>query len=120
MGKVTEWLKVGSSVKADCSFVERKFWQSAGSNPVLSQPIFNCILETAICTDLGVWITTDAKVDVSLGIELSTAPLTVMVKKEANMKRTSNNIMKNVRCGIVALLGCLVVDSILSESQASA
>lgn len=45
----------------------------------------------------------------SLGIELTTAPLVTLVKEEAEMKRTSNsNIMKNVKGGIVALLGYLV------------
>jgi hypothetical protein len=46
---------------------------------------------------------------VSLGIELSTAPLVTLVQEEAEMKRNSNNnIMKNVKGGIVALLGYLV------------
>ena len=45
----------------------------------------------------------------SLGIELTTAPLVTLVTEEAEMKRTSNsNIMKNVKGGIVALLGYLV------------
>lgn len=55
----------------------------------------------------------------SLEIELSTAPLVTLAQEKADMKSTSNsNIMKNVKSGIVALLGCLVVDSISSESQA--
>ncbi|GGW96056.1 hypothetical protein GCM10007391_32820 [Alteromonas halophila] len=32
--------------------------------------------------------------------------------------KSNSNIMKNVKSGIVALLGCLEVDSISSESQA--
>ena len=50
----------------------------------------------------------------SLGIELSNAPLVTMEQENAKMK---SNIMKNVKGGIVALLGCLVVDSISSEPQ---
>ncbi|PXF29430.1 hypothetical protein WH50_20770 [Pokkaliibacter plantistimulans] len=68
---------------------------------------------------LGVWITASVEVDVSLEIELSTAPLVTLEQEKAHMKSTSNsNIMKNVKSGIAALLGCLVVDSISSESQA--
>lgn len=55
----------------------------------------------------------------SLEIELSTAPLVTLEQEKADMKSNNNrNIMKNVKSGIVALLGCLVVDSISSESQA--
>lgn len=54
----------------------------------------------------------------SLGIELSNAPLVTLEQESVKMKSNSNsNIMKYVKGGIVALLGYLVVDSISSESQ---
>lgn len=44
----------------------------------------------------------------SLGIELSTTPLVTMEQETADMKSNNNsNIMKNVKSGIVALLGYL-------------
>jgi hypothetical protein len=68
--------------------------------------------------DLGVWITVSIEADVSLGIELSNAPLVTLEQESVKMKSNSNsNIMKYVKGGIVALLGYLVVDSISSESQ---
>jgi len=67
--------------------------------------------------DLGTGITASIEADVSLEIELSTAPLVTLEQEKEHMKSNSN-IMKNVKGGIVALLGCLVVDSISSESQA--
>ena len=56
--------------------------------------------------------------DASFGLELSNAPLVTLEQERKTMKSNINrNIMKNVKGGIVALLGCLVVDSNPSESQ---
>ena len=47
-------------------------------------------------------------VDVSLEIELLNAPLITLVQENDDMKSNCNsNIIKNVKSGIVALLGCL-------------
>ena len=68
--------------------------------------------------DFGVCIAVSIDVDVSLGVDLSADPVVTMEKKEDMMMRNSNrDIMKNVKGGIVALLGWLVADSISSESQ---
>lgn len=68
--------------------------------------------------DLGVWIAVSVDVDVSLGVEL-TAAYDVCVEQEENMmmSNSNSNIMKNVKSGIVALLGRLVADSTSSELQ---
>ena len=59
--------------------------------------------------DLGVWITASIEVDASLEIELSNASLVTLEQEKNPIKSNSNsNIMKNVKGGIVALLGCLV------------
>jgi hypothetical protein len=55
---------------------------------------------------------------VSLGVDLLAAPVVSLEQKEDMMMSNSNsNIMKNVKGGIVALLGWLVADSTSSESQ---
>jgi hypothetical protein len=67
-------------------------------------------------TDLGSEITTSIDVDASFELELSNAPLVTLVTEKKSMKNNnSSNIMKNVRSGIMAFLGCLVVDFNSSE-----
>ena len=57
--------------------------------------------------------------NVSLGVDLSAAPIVITEQKEDMMMSNSNsNIMKSVKGGIVALLGRLVADSTSSESHA--
>lgn len=62
-------------------------------------------------TDLGSEITASIDVDASFELELSKTPLVTLVTEKESMKNNnSSNIMKNVRSGIMAFLGCLVVD----------
>ncbi|MBE8715939.1 hypothetical protein C4F51_01890 [Cellvibrio sp. KB43] len=57
--------------------------------------------------------------NVSLGVDLSAAPIVVAEQKEdMKMSNSNSNIMKSVKGGIVALLGRLVADSTSSESHA--
>ncbi len=52
----------------------------------------------------------DFKVEASLGLELSIPPKKTLVKEATMKSKTNSNIVKNVRAGIVALLGYLAVD----------
>lgn len=67
--------------------------------------------------DLGVCATVCVNVDVSLEVDLTVVFKINVQHEDSKMSNSNINIMKNVKSGIVALLGRLVADSTSSESQ---